>query len=70
MTDKVYATGFHLGESNYWGNTLCLWEIGQNEPIAELTIPGELSNRRAMTYTSATNLRVCGNGANAKDRKK
>ena len=66
-TGKLYATGFPPGESDYWGNILNLWEIGQNEPIAELTIPGELPNRRVMAYSSTTNLLVCGNGTDAKD---
>ena len=66
-TGKLYATGFPPGESDYWGNTLYLWEIGQNEPIAELTIPGELPNRRAMAYAPATNLIACGNGTEKKD---
>ncbi len=61
-TSKLYATGFPPGESAYWGNTLNLWEIGQSEPIAEFTIPGELPNRRAMAYAPATNLLACGNG--------
>lgn len=62
-TGKFYATGYPPGESDYWGNTLNLWEIGQSEPISELTIPGELPNRRAMAYAPATNLLACGNGA-------
>ena len=66
-TGKLYATGFPPGESAYWGNTLYLWEIGQNEPIAELTIPGELPNRRAMAYAPTTNLLACGNGTDADD---
>ena len=66
-TGKLYATGFPPGESDYWGNTLYLWEIGQNEPIAELTIPGELPDRRAMAYAPATNLLACGNGTEKKD---
>ena len=66
-TGKLYATGFPPGESEYWSNTLCLWEIGRNEPIAELTIPGELPNRRAMAYAPVTNLLACGNGTKAED---
>lgn len=61
-TGKFYATGFPPGESDYWSNTLNLWEIGQSEPIAELTIPGELPNRRAMAYAPTTQLLACGNG--------
>ena len=66
-TEKLYAIGYPPGESDYWSNTLNLWEIGQSEPIAELTIPGELPNRRAMAYSPITNLLVCGNGTDAKD---
>ena len=61
-TGKFYATGYPPGESLYWGNTLNLWEIGKTEPIAELTIPGEPPDRRAMTYSPVTNLLACGNG--------
>ena len=65
-TGKFYATGFPPGESDYWSNTLNLWEIGQSKPIAELTIPGELPDRRdGMAYAPATNLLVCGNGTDA-----
>ncbi len=43
-----------------------LWEIGQSEPIAELTIPGGLPDRRTgMAYAPATNLLACGNGTKA-----
>ena len=66
-TGKLYATGFPPGESEYWGNTLNLWEIGKCEPIAELTIPGALPNRRAMAYAPVTNLLVCGNGTRKND---
>ena len=66
-TGKFYATGFPPGESEYWGNTLNLWEIGQRDPIAQLTIPGELPNRYAMTYAPNTNLLVCGNGTDVED---
>ena len=66
-TGKFYATGYPPGESLYWGNTLKLWEIGQSEPIAELTIPGEPPNRYAMAYAPATNLLACGNGTEAED---
>ena len=59
---KFYATGYPPGESLYWGNTLNLWEIGQGEPIAKFTIPGEPPDRRAMTYSPVTNLLACGNG--------
>ena len=66
-TGKFYAAGFPPGESNYSGNTLNLWKIGQSEPIAELTIPGEPPDRRnGMAYAPATNLLTCGNGT-AKD---
>ncbi len=62
-TGKFYATGFPPGESLYYGNTLNLWEIGQSEPIAELTVPGEPPDRRnGMAYAPATNLLACGNG--------
>ncbi len=62
-TGKFYATGYPPGDSLYWGNTLNLWEIGQSEPIAELTIPGEPPDRRdGMAYAPATNLLACGNG--------
>ncbi len=66
-TGKFYATGFPPGESDYWGNTLNLWEIGKSEPIAELTIPEALPNRRAMAYAPATNLLACGNGTEKRD---
>ena len=67
-TGKFYATGFPPGESNYWGNTLNLWEIGQSEPIADLTMPGGLPDRRhGMAYAPATNLLACGNGTDVKD---
>lgn len=66
-TGKFYATGYPPGESLYWGNTLNLWEIGQSEPIAELTIPGEPPDRRAMAYAPATNLLACGNGTKKAD---
>ena len=62
-TGKFYATGFPPGESLYYGNTLNLWEIGQSEPIAELTVPGEPPDRRdGMAYAPATQLLACGNG--------
>ena len=61
-TGKLYASGFPLGESDYWGNTLNLWEIGQSRPITEMTVPGELPNRRAIAYAPITNLLACGNG--------
>lgn len=62
-TGKFYATGFPPGESVYYGNTLNLWEIGQSEPIAELTVPGEPPDRRdGMAYAPATQLLACGNG--------
>ncbi|RKU25401.1 hypothetical protein C6497_16200 [Candidatus Poribacteria bacterium] len=66
-TSKFYATGFPPGESEYWDNILNLWEIGQSEPIAQLTIPGELPNRYAMTYAPNTNLLACGNGTDVED---
>ncbi len=67
-TGKFYATGYPPGESDYSGNTLNLWEIGQNEPIAELTIPGEPPDRRhGMAYAPATNLLACGNGTEKDD---
>ena len=66
-TGNFYATGFPPGESDLWSNTLNLWEIGQSEPIAELTIPGELPNRRAMAYAPTTNLLACGNGTEKDD---
>ena len=67
-TGKFYATGFPPGESDYWGNTLNLWEIGQSEPIAEITIPGGLPDRRdGMTYAPVTNLLACGNGTEKDD---
>lgn len=46
---------------------MSLWKIGQNEPIAELTIPGELPNRHAMAYTPSTNLFACGNRTEKED---
>ena len=62
-TGKFYATGYPPGESLYYGNTLNLWEIGQSEPIAELTVPGEPPDTRdGMAYAPATNLLACGNG--------
>ena len=64
---QILCTGYPPGESLYWGNTLNLWEIGQSEPIAELTIPGEPPNRYAMAYAPATNLLACGNRTDIKD---
>ncbi len=64
---KFYATGFPPGESEYWSNTLNLWEIGKGKPITELTIPGELPHRRSMAYSPTTNLLACGHGTDAKD---
>ena len=62
-TEKFYATGFPSGESDLCSNTLNLWKIGQNEPIAELTVPGEPPDiRDGMAYAPATNLLACGNG--------
>ena len=62
-TGKFYATGYPPGESLYYGNTLNLWEIGQSEPIAELTVPGEPPDRRdGMAYAPTTQLLACGNG--------
>ena len=59
---KFYATGYPPGESEYWGNTLNLWEIGKSEPIAELTIPGGSPDlRNGMAYAPATNLLSYGN---------
>jgi WD40 repeat protein len=67
-TGKFYATGFPPGESDYWSNTLNLWEIGKSEPIAELTVPGGLPDRRhGMAYAPATNLLAYGNGTDAND---
>ena len=66
-TGKFYATGYPPGESLYWGNTLNLWEIGQSEPIAELTIPGGPPVQHAMAYAPATNLLAGGNGTDIKD---
>ena len=61
-TGKFYAAGFLPEDSHHWGNTLNLWEIGQSEPIAELTIPGGLpSQRTGMAYAPATNLLAYGN---------
>jgi len=66
-TENFYAAGFPPGESLY-GNILNLWEIGQSEPIAELTIPGELPNHRhGMAYAPATNLLTYGNGKDKDD---
>ena len=65
-TGKFYATGYPPGESLYYGNTLNLWEIGQSEPIAEFTVPGEPPDRRGgMAYAPATNLLACGYGTDA-----
>ena len=69
-TGKFYATGYPPGESLFWSNTLNLWEIGQSEPITELTIPGELPFQRAMAYDPATNLLACGNGTDAENWEK
>lgn len=67
-TGKFYATGFPPGVSDFWSNTLNLWEIGHSEPITELTMPGGLPDRRnGMAYAPATNLLACGNGTDAKD---
>ncbi len=66
-TGNFYATGFPPGESDLCSNTLNLWKIGQSEPIAELTIPGELPYQRAMAYAPATNLLACGNGTDAEN---
>ena len=65
-TGKFYATGFPpgAGEFDLWSNTLNLWKIGHSEPIAELTIPGELPHQRTgMAYAPTTNLLAYGNGA-------
>ncbi len=68
VTGNFYAAGFLPGESDLWSNTLNLWEIGQSEPIAELTIPGGLPNQRTgMAYAPATNLLACGNGTKNTD---
>ncbi|MCG9128764.1 WD40 repeat domain-containing protein [Candidatus Poribacteria bacterium] len=66
-TGNFYAAGFPPGKSDYWGNTLNLWKIGQSEPICELTIPGDLPHRHAMAYSATTNLLACGNGTVAED---
>ncbi len=67
-TGNFYATGFPPGESDFWSNTLNLWKIGQNEPIAELTIPGGLPDQRTgMAYAPATNLLACGGGTEKDD---
>ncbi|MDE0636204.1 MAG: WD40 repeat domain-containing protein [Candidatus Poribacteria bacterium] len=67
-TGKFYATGYPPGESDFSGNTLNLWEVGQSEPIAELTIPGDPPNRRhGMAYAPATNLLACGDGTEKDD---
>ena len=67
-TENFYAAGFPPGESDLCSNTLNLWEIGQSEPIVELTIPGGLPNHRhGMAYAPATNLLTCGNGTDAND---
>ena len=67
-TGKFYATGFPPGESDLWSNTLNLWEIGQSEPIAELTIPGGLPDQRdGMAYAPATNLLAYGNATRKDD---
>ena len=64
VTGNFYAAGFLPGESDLWSNTLNLWEIGQSEPVAELTIPGGLPDQRTgMAYAPATNLLAYGNGA-------
>ncbi len=64
-TGKFYAAGFPPEEEfDLDGNTLNLWEIGQSEPIAELTIPGGVPHQRTgMAYAPATNLLAYGNGA-------
>ena len=67
-TGKFYATGYPPGESLYYGNTLNLWEIGQSEPIAEFTVPGEPPDQRhGMAYAPSTNLIACGNGTDAEN---
>ena len=71
-TGNFYAAGFLPEDSpedpHYWSNTLNLWEIGQSEPIAELTIPGGLpSQRTGMAYAPATNLLAYGHGTEKKD---
>lgn len=68
VTGKFYATGYPPGESEYWGNTLSLWEVGQSVPIAELTVPGGLPDRRhGMAYAPTTHLLACGNGTGKDD---
>ena len=68
VTGKFYATGYLPGESLFWSNTLNLWEIGQREPIAELTLPGGLPDQRdGMAYAPLANLLACGNGTSAKE---
>ena len=63
-TGKFYATGFPPEEYDLYSNILNLWEIGQSEPIAELTIPGGPPDRRhGIAYAPATNLLAYGNGA-------
>ena len=69
-TGKLYTSGFPPGEFDYWDNILNLWELGRSEPIAELTVPGELPNRRAMAYAPTANLLACGNGTKAEDSHK
>ncbi len=66
-TEKLYITGFPPEQSDYWGNTLNLWEIEQSKPISKLTIPGELPYRSAMVYSPNTNLLACGNGTDVED---
>ena len=67
---KLYTTGFPPTSSEYWGDTLTLWEIGQSKPIAELTPPvehPECFGRFGMAYSPITNLLACGNGIDAED---
>ena len=67
-TENFYAAGFPPGESDLCSNTLNLWEIGQSEPITEITIPGGLPNHQhGMAYAPATNLLACGNGTDAEN---
>ncbi len=73
-TGNFYAAGLppeyedSPEDSHRWGNTLNLWEIGQSEPIAELTIPGELPDqRRGTAYAPATNLLAYGHGTEKND---
>ena len=64
---KLCVAGFPPEPSDefFWGDVLFLWELGQSEPIAKLTVPEP--DRFAMAYSPTTNLLACGNGTDIDD---